>query len=124
MDPLDPAHAPFRCWEHEDCLEHPELAFACAGGEPFVMRMYPCGAVAGEGQGWGDGNAVPVAMRMATLDDGIAIFVHAYGRGDGCLLSNEGAVEIGNGHILDPAGFPNDDDLLMWIHHFSYFVGW
>ena len=32
MNPLDPAIAALRCWEHEDCLEHPELALACAGG--------------------------------------------------------------------------------------------
>ena len=32
MNPLDPAVATLRCWEHEDCLEHPELALACAGG--------------------------------------------------------------------------------------------
>ena len=32
MGPLDPENAPFRCWEHEDCLEHPDLAIVCAGG--------------------------------------------------------------------------------------------
>jgi len=32
MNPLDPAVAALRCWVHEDCLEHPELALACAGG--------------------------------------------------------------------------------------------
>ena len=28
-DPCDPSLAPLRCWEHDDCLEHPELARAC-----------------------------------------------------------------------------------------------
>ena len=32
MNPLDPAVAALRCWVHEDCLEHPELALACAAG--------------------------------------------------------------------------------------------
>lgn len=29
LDLCDPKHAPSRCWEHEDCREHPELALAC-----------------------------------------------------------------------------------------------
>ena len=37
---LEPAHAPFRCWEHEDCLEHPALAIACAGGERTALAMF------------------------------------------------------------------------------------
>ena len=28
-DPCDPSLAPLRCWGHEDCREHPELALAC-----------------------------------------------------------------------------------------------
>ena len=36
MNPCDPALAPVRCWEHEDCLEHPELAHACAGGQRLM----------------------------------------------------------------------------------------
>ena len=32
MNPCDPALAPVRCWVHEDCLEHPELALVCADG--------------------------------------------------------------------------------------------
>jgi len=32
VNPLDPAVAALRCWVHEDCLEHPGLALACAGG--------------------------------------------------------------------------------------------
>ena len=33
MNPLDPTVASLRCWVHEDCLEHPDLALACAEGE-------------------------------------------------------------------------------------------
>ena len=40
MSPLDPQNAPFRCWDHEDCLEHPELALACAGGERTALAMF------------------------------------------------------------------------------------
>jgi len=63
---LEPAHAPFRCWEHEDCLEHPELALACADGahtalamfcvdaEPAYMRSDQCvGGWGGSGTGGG-----------------------------------------------------------------------
>ena len=37
MSPLDPVVAALRCWEHEDCLEHPELGLACADGR--VTRL-------------------------------------------------------------------------------------
>ena len=37
MNPCDPALAPVRCWEHEDCLEHPELALACATELTYVL---------------------------------------------------------------------------------------
>lgn len=29
LDLCDPKHAPSRCWEHEDCVEHPELGLSC-----------------------------------------------------------------------------------------------
>lgn len=29
LDLCDPKHAPARCWEHEDCVEHPELGLSC-----------------------------------------------------------------------------------------------
>ena len=38
MNPLDPAVAMLRCWEHEDCLEHPELALECER-DAFQMRI-------------------------------------------------------------------------------------
>ena len=41
---LDPAVAALRCWEHEDCREHPELALACADG-----RSTPVGIAGGGG---------------------------------------------------------------------------
>lgn len=31
---LDPCFATLRCWEHDDCREHPELGLACGDGEP------------------------------------------------------------------------------------------
>ena len=37
MNPCDPALAPVRCWVHEDCLEHPELALACATELTYVL---------------------------------------------------------------------------------------
>ena len=44
MNPLDPAVAPLRCWEHEDCLEHPELALACADGASTPVGVAGSGA--------------------------------------------------------------------------------
>lgn len=38
MNPCDPSLAPLRCWGHEDCLEHAELALACGPD-----RDYPWG---------------------------------------------------------------------------------
>ena len=38
-DCCDPVLAPLRCWEHEDCLEHPDLGLACAGGRATVVLM-------------------------------------------------------------------------------------
>ena len=63
MNPLDPQNAPFRCWEHEDCREHPELALACAAGAQAVLPMFNAGCDAyagawsgdGFGHGWTDG---------------------------------------------------------------------
>ena len=37
MNPCDPSLAPVRCWEHDDCLEHPELALACATELTYVL---------------------------------------------------------------------------------------
>ncbi len=39
MNSNDPSLAVLRCWEHEDCLEHPELALACADGVANFSRM-------------------------------------------------------------------------------------
>ena len=44
MNPLDPAVAALRCWEHEDCLEHPELALACADGASTPVGVAGSGA--------------------------------------------------------------------------------
>lgn len=31
---LEPRFATLRCWEHEDCVDHPELGLVCCEGEP------------------------------------------------------------------------------------------
>ena len=38
------AVAALRCWEHEDCLEHPELALACADGASTPVGVAGSGA--------------------------------------------------------------------------------
>ena len=43
VNPCDPALAPVRCWEHEDCLEHPELALACADGREAEWTVMDVG---------------------------------------------------------------------------------
>ena len=69
MSPLDPQNAAFRCWEHEDCLEHPELALACAEGRvPIALPLFDgwvhsrwgcgdAGTIFGDGGGVVDMNA-------------------------------------------------------------------
>ena len=58
MNPLDHAAACLRCWEHEDCLEHPELALACGPGRDcpwIVMFVYEGEGGPGfgpDGDGW------------------------------------------------------------------------
>ena len=82
MNPFDPAVAALRCWEHEDCLEHPELGRACAGGavvyhvagisDFFSHKMSgypPLGnnygwEHDGDGEGHGDQGAVGYADRL------------------------------------------------------------
>ena len=70
MNPLDPAVAALRCWEHEDCLEHPELALACANGvstslsacvsddfaQPLSVDPTYGGGYSAFGNGWGCGD--------------------------------------------------------------------
>ena len=74
MNPLDPAVAALRCWEHEDCLEHPELALACADGRSTPVGMSGDGGLDSlnthatrwnrgsvnfySGDGWGAGDLV------------------------------------------------------------------
>ena len=58
-DPCDPSLASLRCWGHEDCLEHPELALACG---PRACPQLPVGdeqpwMECGFPNGWGDGEA-------------------------------------------------------------------
>jgi len=31
--------AAIRCWEHDDCLEHPELGVACAAGQTTFCQV-------------------------------------------------------------------------------------
>lgn len=37
VDPCDPRLATQRCWEHDDCAEHPELGLACGPSTPIVF---------------------------------------------------------------------------------------
>ena len=39
-DPCDPSLATLRCWGHEDCLEHPELALACGQLRTAPIMFY------------------------------------------------------------------------------------
>lgn len=79
-DPRDPVFAFVRCWEHDDCAQHPELAMACGAAVPpiagvedrlFVsdcgdIEMWPFGHLwpheyasqAGRGDGMGGGERV------------------------------------------------------------------
>ena len=64
MNPLDPAAASLRCWEHEDCLEHPELGVVCErdASQMFVPDM--------ESERWGMW-FTDDAWRFEGLGDGI-----------------------------------------------------
>lgn len=39
----DPRFAIVRCWEHEDCREHPDLAFDCADGREAEWTVMDVG---------------------------------------------------------------------------------
>jgi len=39
----DPRFAVVRCWEHEDCIEHPDLAFDCADGREAEWTVMEAG---------------------------------------------------------------------------------
>ena len=43
MDTVDPQTAVLRCWEHEDCREHPDLGLACASAAERItfLQMGP-----------------------------------------------------------------------------------
>lgn len=43
MDAYDPQLAPVRCWEHEDCIDHPELGVVCATGQPTFCQVGTAG---------------------------------------------------------------------------------
>ena len=120
MNPLDPAVASLRCWVHEDCLEHPELALACAGGavvysvagvsDAFSHKMsgYPpfgnnCGGRRdGDGEGDGDQGAVGWSDRLQAGD----------GRGGGWNCDNQESV---GGAAIDDRW---DHD--TWVYHQSF----
>ena len=59
------AVAALRCWEHEDCLEHPELALACA-----------------------DGASTPVGVAGSGACDNLTTHETIYGDGDGDTRSD------------------------------------
>ena len=93
-DPCDPSLVPLRCWEHEDCLEHPELALACGpracpqspvGDErPWMGCGFPDGwgeqdETFGDGRGYGSNSGggtgtpleyeIPLEMAVADWSD-------------------------------------------------------
>jgi len=70
---LEPRFAMLRCWEHEDCLEHPELALACANGMPIVWA-------AGVAEGPSEGTVQSGFATAQPYGDG---FGHGVGNGDG-----------------------------------------
>ena len=45
---LDPAAACLRCWEHEDCVDHPELGLACASGAVTLVGVHEHNQIAME----------------------------------------------------------------------------
>ena len=45
---LDPAAACLRCWEHEDCVDHPELGLACASGAVTLVGVHEHNEIAME----------------------------------------------------------------------------
>ena len=118
MNPLDPAVAALRCWEHEDCREHPELGRACAGGavvysvagvsDFFSHKMsgYPpfgnnYGRAIGDGEGDGDQGAIGWADRLK--DGG--------GRGGGWDCDNQ--------EIVGAAPSTDRWDHDTWVYHQS-----
>ena len=50
---LEPRFATLRCWEHEDCIDHPELGLVCATGQPTFCQVGR-GGVWQEAFWWGD----------------------------------------------------------------------
>ena len=87
MNILDHTMALFRCWEHEDCVEHPDLGLACADGrvtrlggeldDDWSCRFWPardqnvsCQRFSNPGDGYG----VPLAEALGNVDgDGSVI---------------------------------------------------
>ena len=108
-DPCDPVFAFVRCWEHDDCAEHPELAMACGSTVPpiagvgdrlFVsvygdIEMWPFGQVwaheyaSRDGSGDGVGNGERVYANTPAW------------RGDG--WGSGGRVHIGDGKGVSSA---------------------
>lgn len=95
-DPCDPVFAFVRCWEHDDCAEHPELAMAC-GPKALSLRVDtfanvivgdvldwtgPLSDGSGDGEGeFGSGNGDGFSFRAGAgwgVGDGD---VHGGGRG-------------------------------------------
>ena len=86
MNPLDPAVAALRCWVHEDCLEHPELALACADGrvsclggdldDDWWCRFWPTRDQHASCQRFsnpGDGYGVPLVECLGEGGDGFML---------------------------------------------------
>ena len=78
MNPLDPAVAALRCWEHEDCREHPELALACADGKVTPVGMS------------GDGGLDSLNTHATIWDMGSVSFYSGGGFGGGDMVGGWG----------------------------------
>ena len=105
MNTLDHTMALFRCWEHEDCVEHPELGLACADGrvtrlggeldEDGGCRFTPAREQDASCQRFsmpGDGRGVPRMSASPLWGDGCEPFGYGLGVGDG------------HGNPIDPTG--------------------
>ena len=124
-DPCDPVFAFVRCWEHDDCAEHPELAMACGSTVPPITgvedRLFVSAHIIGMGPfehvwpheyawSWTSGNGIGNGERIYSNTDAW--------QGDGC--GSGGRVLIGDGkgvpnafssgQLLGPHGIPQRGD--------------
>lgn len=88
-DPCDPVFAFVRCWEHSDCLEHPELAMAC-GPKALSLRVDTFANVI-------VGDVPDFGPLIEGSGDGVGEF--GSGDGDGFRRENGDGWGVGNGDV-------------------------